>query len=107
MSNWKKVYQGGNGAHFQEFMGYRAVASSNLNFFFKNGDIRWKRMPRPQNEWFGEVVKIILFNMFLCFNYSLLISEGNSCLILMFEYSFQSLWPAVQEYSVILPLGGL
>ena len=34
-----------------------------------------------------------------------LISEVNSCPILMFEYSFQSLWPALQESEVILPLG--
>ena len=36
-----------------------------------------------------------------------LISEVNSCPILMFEYSFQSLEPPLQESELILPLGGL
>ena len=48
-----------------------------------------------------------MFNMFSWFYHSLLISEVNSCLIFMFEYSFQSLGPSVQKYDVILPLGGL
>ena len=57
--------------------------------------------------WCGEVFNFSMFNMFMWFYHSLLISEGNSCLILMFQYSFQSLWPALQESEVILPLGGL
>ena len=36
----------------------------------------------------------------------LLISELNSCLILMFEYSLQSLEPPLQESELLLPLGG-
>ena len=58
-------------------------------------------------EWFGEVFKIIMFNMFLWFYHSLLIFEGNSCPILMFEYSFWSLEPPLQESELILPLGSL
>ena len=34
-----------------------------------------------------------------------LISEVNTCPILMFQYSFQSLWPALQESELKLPLG--
>ena len=32
--------------------GFWLVASTDLNFFLKNIKIRWKRIPRPQNEWF-------------------------------------------------------
>ena len=39
--------------------------------------------------------------------YFFLISELNTCLILMFEYSFQSLGPPLQESELRLPLGGL
>ena len=56
-------------------------------------------------EWFGEVFNFSMFNMFSWSYHSLLISEGNSCPILMFEYSNRSLWPPLQEYGVILPLG--
>ena len=58
-------------------------------------------------EWFGEVFNFGMFNVFSWLYHSLLISEGNSCVILMFDHSFRSLWPAPQEYGVILPLGGL
>ena len=58
-------------------------------------------------EWFGKVFNFSMFNMFSWFYHCLLISEGNSCLILMFDHSFQSLEPALQEYGPILPLGGL
>ena len=34
-------------------------------------------------------------------------SEGNTCPILMFEYSFQSLGPPLQESVLKLSLGGL
>ena len=56
-------------------------------------------------EWFGEVFDFSMFNMFTCFYHILLISEVNSCPILMFQYSFRSLWPALQEYELKLPLG--
>ena len=49
-------------------------------------------------EWFGEVFNFSMFNMFLWFYHFLLISEGSSCLILMFECSFWNLWPALQGY---------
>ena len=39
--------------------------------------------------------------------YFFLISELNTCLILMFEYSFQSLGPPLQESELKLPLEGL
>ena len=58
-------------------------------------------------DWFGEVFNFSMINMFSWLYHSLLISEGNSCPILMFDRSFQSFWPALQEYGVILPLGGL
>ena len=57
--------------------------------------------------WFSEVFNFSMFNMFLWFYHISLISEVNSCLILMFQYSFQSLWPALQESELKLPLGGL
>ena len=57
--------------------------------------------------WCGDVFNFSMFNMLMWFYHSLLISEGNSCPILMFQYSFRSLWPALQESEVILPLGGL
>ena len=56
-------------------------------------------------ESFGEVFNFSMFNMFTCFYHILLISEVNSCLILMFQYSFWSLWPALQESELKLPLG--
>ena len=33
MSKWKNFYRGGNGAHFHGFLGFEAVASSNLKIF--------------------------------------------------------------------------
>ena len=39
--------------------------------------------------------------------YIFLISELNTCLILMFEYSFRSLGSPLQESEIKLPLGGL
>ena len=38
-------------------------------------------------EWFGEVFNFSMFNMFSWLYHSLLISEGNSCPILMFDHS--------------------
>ena len=38
--------------------------------------------------------------------YFFLISELNTCPILMFEYSFQSLGPPLEESELKLPLGG-
>ena len=58
-------------------------------------------------EWFGKVFNFSMFNMFSWLYHSLLISEVNSCQILMFDHSFWSLWPALQEYGVLLILGGL
>ena len=56
-------------------------------------------------EWSGEVFNFSMFTMFTCFYHILLISEVNSCSILMFQYSFWSLWPALQKYELKLPLG--
>ena len=45
-----------------------------------------KESPDPKLsdfEWFGEVFKIIMFNMFVWFYHSLLISDLNTCPILM------------------------
>ena len=57
-------------------------------------------------EWFGEVLNFSMFNMFSWFYHCLLIYEGNLGPILMFDHSLWSLWPALQEYGVILPPGG-
>ena len=58
-------------------------------------------------EWFGEVFNFSMFNMFSWLYHFLPISEGNTCPILMFEYSFQSLEPPLQESELKLPLEGL
>ena len=57
-----------------------------------------KMNPRFQKEWFGEVFKITIFNMFVWFYHSLLICEVNSGLILMYDHWFQSLWCPLQQY---------
>ena len=44
-------------------------------------------------DWFGEVFNFSMFNMFSWLYHIFLIYEVNSCLILMFEYSFQILGP--------------
>ena len=44
---------------------------------------------------------------FIALHHILLISQVNSCPILMFEYSFRSLGSPLQEFEVILSLGGL
>ena len=69
-----------------------------------------KESPDPKLsdfEWFGEVFKIIMFNMFVWFYHIFLISDLNTCLILMYDHANQSLWPPLQENEVILPLEGL
>ena len=35
MSKWKNFYWDGNRAHFQEFWGFEAIVSSDLNYFFQ------------------------------------------------------------------------
>ena len=75
----------------------RPVASSNLNSF-KKLKLDKKESPEPKIsdfECFGEVFNFNMSNMFSWLYHSLLISEGNSCLILMFDHSFQSLGPAL------------
>ena len=58
-------------------------------------------------EWFGEVFNFSMFSMFSWLYHLFLISELNTCPILMFEYSFWSLGPPLQESELKLPLGGL
>ena len=55
----------------------------------------------------SDLVKFSTLACLVWFYHSLLIPEANSQPILMFEYSFCSLGPVLQEYGVILPLGGL
>ena len=55
-------------------------------------------------KWFGEVFNFSMFNMFLWFYQIFLISEVNSHQILMLEYLFWSLWPALQESELKLTL---
>ena len=55
--------------------------------------------PKLSNfEWFGEVFKIIMFNMFVWFYHISLISDLNTCPILMYDHANRSLWPPLQEY---------
>ena len=79
-------------------------------FFSKMVKLEEKKSPDPKLsdfEWFGEVFKIIMFNMFVWFYHIFLISDLNTCPILMYDHANQSLWPPLQESKVILPLGGL
>ena len=46
-----------------------------------------------------------MFSMFSWLYHFSLISELNTCSILMFEYLFQSLGPPLQEFELKLPLG--
>ena len=60
-----------------------------------------KESPDPKLsdfEWFGEVFKIIMFNMFVWFYHIFLISDLNTCPILMYDHANRSLWPPLQEY---------
>ena len=41
MSKWKNLYQGGNGAHFRGFLGFGAIASSNLKNFLWDSGYPW------------------------------------------------------------------
>ena len=55
-------------------------------FFSKMVKKEEKEFPDPKLsdfEWFGEVFKIIMFNMFVWFYHISLISELNTCLILI------------------------
>ena len=77
-------------------------------FFLKMVKLEEKESPDPKLsdfEWFGEVFKIIMFNMFVWFYHIFLISDLNTCLILMYDHANRSLWPPLQEYEVLLPLG--
>ena len=79
-------------------------------FFLKMVKLEEKESPDPKLsdfEWFGEVFKIIMFNMIVWFYHIFLISDLNTCPILMCDHANQSLWPPLQECEVILPLGGL
>ena len=79
-------------------------------FFSKMVKLEEKESPDPKSsdfEWFGEVFKIIMFNMFVWFYHIFLIFDLNTCPILMYDHANRSLWPPLQEYEVILPLEGL
>ena len=55
-------------------------------FFSKMVKLEEKESPDPKLsdfEWFGEVFKIIMFNTFVWFYHIFLISELNTCSILM------------------------
>ena len=76
-------------------------------FFSKMVKLEEKESPDPKLsdfEWFGEVFKIIMFNMFVWFYHISLISDLNTCPILMYDHANWSLWPPLQEYEAILPL---
>ena len=77
-------------------------------FFSKIVKLEEKESPDPKLsdfEWFGEVFKIIMFNMFVWFYHTFLISDLNTCPILMYDHANRSLWPPLQECEVILSLG--
>ena len=68
--------------------------------------LKERKSPDPKLsdfECFGEVFKIITFNMFVWFYHISLISDLNTCLILMYDHANQSLGPLLQEYERILP----
>ena len=46
-----------------------------------------------------------MFNIFVWFYQILLISDLNTCPILMYDHANRSLGPPLQEYEVILPPG--
>ena len=74
-------------------------------FFSKMVKLEQKESPDPKLsdfEWFGEVFKIIMFNMFVWFYHISLIFDLNTCPILMYDHANQSLGPPLQEYEVIL-----
>ena len=78
-------------------------------FFSKMVKLEEKESPDPKLsdfEWFGEVFKIIMFNMFVWFYHIFLISDLNTCPILMYNHANRSLGPPLQVYEVILPLRG-
>ena len=93
-------------------MNFQLAASSVKRFelfFSKMVKLEEKESPDPKLsdfEWFGEVFKIIMFNMFVWFYHIFLISDLNTCLILMYDHANRSLGPPLLEYEVILPLGG-
>ena len=95
------------------FMTVQLAASSVEQFeLFFSKMVKWEQKVSPNPKLsdfqsFGEVFKIIMFNMFVWFYYIFFISELNTCLILMYDHTNQSLQPPLQEYSRILPLGGL
>ena len=63
-------------------------------FFSKMVKLEGKESPDPKLsdfEWFGEVFKIIMFNMFVWFYHIFLISDLNTCPILMYDHANQSL----------------
>ena len=63
-------------------------------FFLKMVKLEEKESPDPKLsdfEWFGEVFKIIMFNMFVWFYHIFLISDLNTCLILMYDHANWSL----------------
>ena len=79
-------------------------------FFSKMVKLEGKESPDSKLsdfEWFGEVFKIIMFNMFVWFCHIFLISDLNTCPILMYDHANRSSWPPLQEYEVILPPVGL
>ena len=79
-------------------------------FFSKMVKLEEKESPNAKLsvfEWFGEVFKIIMFNMFVWFYHIFLICDLNTCPILMYDHANWSLWAPLHEYEVIVPLGGL
>ena len=87
MSKLENLYRGWNGAHLSDFFRLAAPSVEWFELFFsKMMKLEEKESPDPKLsdfEWFGEVFKIIMFNMFVWFYHSLLIFDFNTCLILM------------------------
>ena len=102
--NWLFVFQPKN-----------AESSRSMQLFFR----KFNKITKPHLTYvkFPAYLKYVLEILISCLDldldlasglpHILLISEVNSCLILMFQYLFRSLWPALQESELKLPLGGL
>ena len=90
-----------------------AESSRSMQLFFR----KFNKITKPHLTYvkFPAYLKYVLEIFISCLDldlvsglpHILLISEVNSCSILMFQYLFQSLWPALQESELKLPLGGL
>ena len=80
-------------------MNFQLAASSVKQFeLFFSKMVKLEEKESPDHklsdfEWFGEVFKIIMFNMFVWFYHIFLICDLNTCPILMYDHANRSLGP--------------